>query len=301
MEILEFWINPELVTFTDSSAIVASGNVVYCIDSTGLKWKKKFITTFYRDPYSDVKITALDATEKHVAVGTNFMDGKLYLLSISGKKLWEYQFATIASLGWRPEDVTSVSIGNGFVTASTQFTHNYLYAYTLKRERMFNRKFKDGIQKIFAGDMITVVSDSGVSVLTKDGKVVFSKNCRVKNACECWGKVILCSGAQNFFTDSVVSVPCEFAVACDDYLCMVCGNNLKLVDEDLKEIWNVRLNKNVVHVFCRDGEIFAATNDEVFKVANGDVKSRVKACGRVLGVCGSGMLCHDGTLKLVPL
>ena len=301
MEILEFWINPELVTFTESSAIVASGNAVYCIDTTGLKWKKKFITTFYRDPYTDVRVSALDATEKHVAVGTNFMDGKLYLLSINGKKLWEYQFATIASLGWRPEDVTSVSIGNGFVTASTQFTHNYLYAYTLKRNRLFNRKFEGSIQKVFAGDMITAILNGGVSVLSKDGKVVFSKNCRVKHACECWGRVILCSDAQHFSTDSVVSIPCEFAVAYEDYLCLVYRNSLKVVDEELKEIWNVKLNKSVVHVFCRDGEILAATNDEVFKIVDGEVKSRVKACGRVLGVCRSGMLCHDGTLKFIPI
>ena len=117
--------------------------------------------TFYRDPYCDVSISALDAAERYVAAGTNFMDGKLYLFSENGKLLWKHQFATIASLGWRPEDVTAVKIGRQYVAVGTEFTNEYLHVYTTTRKRVLEKKVRGRVEDIaFMGERLVVGTDS---------------------------------------------------------------------------------------------------------------------------------------------
>lgn len=299
---MEFKINPDLIAFTEELAFVASGNTLYCIGCDGLRWKKCFITTFYKDPYSDVKITALDAKKGYVAAGTNFMDGKLYLMTSEGNKIWEHQFATVVSLGWRPEDVTSVSIGDGFIAVSTQFMHDYVYAYTFRRKRLFSHRFNRDVLKVFAGSRITVLTDNSFSVFSKQGKLIYSRECRVSDVCEFQDKIVVCS-KQTDFSNGVLTVPCEFAKTCGNgmNLCLMSGKTVRILDENLNEVWKAKFNDTVKYVFYREDEIFVATNKEVFRVVDGEAKLLTKTRGKIVGICSFGIFCYDGTLKIVPL
>jgi outer membrane protein assembly factor BamB len=76
----------ENVAIGEDYIAIGSGSYIYCIDvnTRNIAWKKKMIVTFYRDPFSDVAITAVDARGSMIAVGTNFMDGKVYLFTKTG-------------------------------------------------------------------------------------------------------------------------------------------------------------------------------------------------------------------------
>ncbi len=308
---------PELSAFGDGYAVIASGNSLYCIDADGMRWKKKFVTTFYRDPYTDVKISALDAKGDTIAVGTNFMDGKLYLMESSGKKLWEHQFATIASLGWRPEDVISVSVGKGFVSAATRFMHDYVYAYTFDRERLFEYRFEEDVRKVSSNELTVV--------LTEKRAVVFGRNEGKKveiyrsfnDACECCGRVFLCldefiedMGKQKDFTREreveVLQLCGRRIYCCDNYLCLCDGWNFEVLSvsgSGTERLWKLEVG-NVVSVFCEDGsfsEFYVMTDEKVLRIRDGKVRAKMKISGKPIGVCDFGAVYFDGVLRVAPL
>ncbi len=249
-------IRPEVYALANSFAVLAEGNTVYCIDAHGIRWKKKFITTFYRDPYTDVKVSALDANEEFVAVGTNFMDGKLYLFDSSGKLLWEHQFATIASLGWRPEDVTNVSIGRDYVVASTRFMHDYVYAYTFKRERLFSVRFEEDILRVFAGKNTVVVTERGSKVFDREGRELYSTQMRVNYACDFAGLTVLCVKDVrvrdvNKISPENIIIPCNFAISTGKQLLIISENTVSAVNNSFEELWKIEVDKKILHAFCK--------------------------------------------------
>ncbi len=119
---------------------------LYLFDEDGVLWTEKLSVTFYRDPYTDVQITALDVNEKYLAVGTNFMDGKLYLFSKEGDLIWKQQFMTVASIGERPEDVTSVSIGDKYVGAGAGWIDEFAYIYNIDGNRVLERAVEGAVR-----------------------------------------------------------------------------------------------------------------------------------------------------------
>lgn len=165
------------VTFSGDSVLLNLGNELICSDLKRILWKRKMYVTFYRDPYDDVNITALDANQNYVAVGTNFMDGKVYLFTKEGKLLWMHQLATIASLGWRPEDVTALKISDQFVIVGSEFMNEYVYAYTINRKRIFQKKVKGRVLDFFLfKDKIAVGTENCLYIFNMQGK----ENCRLE-------------------------------------------------------------------------------------------------------------------------
>jgi len=306
---------PELSAFGDGYAVIASGNTLYCIDADGIRWKKKFVTTFYRDPYTDVKISALDARGDIIAVGTNFMDGKLYLIESGGKKLWEHQFATIASLGWRPEDVTSVSVGKDYVSAATRFMHDYVYAYTFDRERLFEHRFDEDVLKVSSNDLTVVVTEKRAAVFDRNSKKL-ELNGKFTDGCECCGNVFLC-GADNpnpnpdpdsSVYSSVFVLNCRKVYCCElcdgrNYVCLCDGRNLEVLSSDarIQKLWKLEVG-NVVSVFCEDiAEFYVMTDEKLLKIREGVVREEVKIAGKPVGICDFGAFYFDGSLKVMSL
>ena len=164
----------------DDYIVLGSGNRVFLMDEGGLVWEKRFSATFYRDPFSDVKVSCVDAEDQRLAVGTNFIDGKIYLFRKDGKLLWSHQFATIASLGWRPEDVTALSVGGSCVIAGTEFISEHVYAYTLDRKRLFYTRVGGTVKEIAVGSSeVAVGTEGGLQLFELTGKQVLHAD--VKN------------------------------------------------------------------------------------------------------------------------
>ncbi len=157
--------------FGDNFLVLGLDNTLICLNSKGVMWSKEMQVTFYRDPYGDVAITALDADRFHVAAGTNFMDGKAYLFTKDGELKWKHQFATIASLGWRPEDVTAVRLNNSFVAVGTEFMNEYIHLYTTDRKRVFQKRVRGRVEDLsFIGDKLVVGTDSHLYVFDMGGR-----------------------------------------------------------------------------------------------------------------------------------
>ncbi len=277
---------------------MAKDNVLTCFGEK-YTWKKRFFTTFYRDPYTDVKISAIDA-RNYIAVGTNFMDGKLYLFTESGKKLWEHQFATIASLGWRPEDVTRISIGKGFVAVSTQFMHDYVYAFNFNRKRLFEIRFEE-VRNLFADDNIVVVTNMGAVALNREGKVLFRCEGDVRHAFEYNGKIVLCGDIDYIDKNNVNVMQCDFAGKFGDKVYAVTGEKLTVLDENLRDLWRFESNSRIVHV-RGNSKLYVMSEKEVFELdKRGNVEWKTEFEGKAIGVCRFGAVYFDGELKVIPI
>ncbi len=286
---------PDLFSFSKNHAVFANGNTMLFI-SKDCVWKNKFSTTFYRDPYTDVKISAINTNEKYVAVGTNFMDGKLYIFTDKGKKLWEQQFATIASLGWRPEDVTNVSIGKDVVAVTTQFMHDYVYVFTLDRYRLFERRFDEDIINVFAGENIVVTTEDRVFVFNRQGKLILEDEGKVNCVFEHSGKLVFCGDVKN----SKNSIYCDFAGECGNYIYAVDGNMLKILDEKFGELWSFEASSNIVKVMCDNSKIYVMCDGEIFIFWKDKLIWNAEFQGRAIGICRIGAFYYNNGLNIMP-
>jgi len=296
-------INPELVAFGDGYFVVTSENQLYCIDAEGVRWKKKFVTTFYRDPYTDVKISAIDAAGGIIAAGTNFMDGKLYLMDEDGKKLWEHQFATIASLGWRPEDVICISIGRGFVSVATRFMHDYVYAYTFDRERLFEHRFDEDVLKLSSSSSTAVLTERGIAVFDLKGKKIVEVEGRFCDVCNC-GKIFLCGTDKDFIDNKSVVLMSGEKIYCSSDRIYVCrGSTVSSYSlPDLQMLWSLKAGK-VVSVLGGDEE-YLMTDERILRVEDGEIKAEMRFFGDPVGLADLGTayaVYHDGKLRVTPL
>ncbi len=271
MEIL--WEHPfskdvECAAVGNGYAVVASGNTLYWL-SDSKTWKKKFRTTFYRDPYSDVKVTCVAADHRLVAAGTNFMDGKLYLIDSEGEILWEQQFATIASLGWRPEDVTALALGEESVVAGTEFTSEYIYAYTVGRKRLFEKRVSGTVKSIAINRNIAIGTDRFLYLLDKNGRLIFKKHVSTSNV--------------------------DFA---GNTLIFSADNELGFIyNEDMQTI---NFEDKIDNVFYSDGRIYVFTDRKLAILSeNGETIDKIELDATPVAAGKGGILFHkNGTLYL---
>jgi outer membrane protein assembly factor BamB len=265
----------ENVAIGEDYIVIGSGSYVYCIDvnTKNIAWKRKMIVTFYRDPFSDVAVTAVDARGSMIAVGTNFMDGKVYLFTKTGKLLWEHQFATIASLGWRPEDVTAVSVGNNCIAIGTEFTGEFVYVYSFERKRILQKRVKGTVKAIAVDDILAVGTDNALQVFDLRGKEKFSLPVKVTDVEVADGKVVVCS-----------------------------KNEIIAIDGDGKDLWRESFDREVRQIFCND-YVYAIVGDRVAVMSmNGSVVEDVELEHEPIGIGEAGVLIRDGnTLKMLPL
>ncbi|NOZ77439.1 MAG: PQQ-binding-like beta-propeller repeat protein [Euryarchaeota archaeon] len=264
----------ENVSFGEDYLVVGSGSELYCLDTQGILWKRRMKTTFYRDPYSDVSITALNAKGSVIAAGTNFMDGKIYLLTKAGKLLWEHQFATIASLGWRPEDVTAIGLGDNCVATGTEFIGEYVYVYTFRRKRVFLKRVAGTVRAIAINGSVAVGTDTRLYVFDFDGEERFS-------------------------------IPAQTAdvKVTKDGIVFASGNKISLIADDGGELWHESFDGRIEQLFYHNNKIYAVAGTSITLLSeNGDVLNSVELEGNPAGIGKAGILTHDrNTLRLYPL
>ncbi len=129
---------------------------MYLFDGEKLQWAKKVTATYYRGPFTDTNVISTYVTDKYVAFGTDFADGKVYLLNLDGEILWYRQFITIVGCWQRPEDVSAVAIGKD-VVAGTEWINSYIRRMDLKGKLIEDREIKGDIKSIAVKNGITAV------------------------------------------------------------------------------------------------------------------------------------------------
>ncbi len=216
--------------------VVSSGSWLY-VFMQNESWNKKMNTTFYRDPYSDVKISCMKANGKYIACGTNFMDGKLYVFKKDGKLLWSQQFATIASLGWRPEDVVAIGIGEDAIVAGTEFIQDYIYAYTLSRRRIFEQKVEGRVRDVYVGRNFIVGTEKKLYIFNRRGELVSEFQMPAEKVTEA-GKLIIFSNKNRLYCieDGKISWTMSFdeikSLNYNGKIQIMCRNAIYMMSED---------------------------------------------------------------------
>ncbi len=242
------------VEFVEDRVIVAAGSRLLCFNREGLLWEHSMCTTFYRDPYGDVAITAVDADHPHIAVGTNFMDGKLYLFTVDGKLCWEHQFATTASLGWRPEDVTAVRVSKKIVCAGTEFMNEYVYVYTTERKRVFQLRVDGRINDfVILDDGIVVGTDRYLYMISLKGEVLHKLEIPVENLGMTKDALLVLNrngvvafDTKNFIQIWEYSAESPIMCCCEDGVLIGTRNILSFFSRDGKLLWKKQLDGEVV-------------------------------------------------------
>lgn len=286
------------IAIVEGHILVSSGNRLLCFDPDGFLWRRDMHTTFYRDPYGDVAITALDAGQSLVAAGTNFMDGKLYLYKINGELLWEHQFATTASLGWRPEDVTAVKLGDSVVAAGTEFMNEYVYVYTHKRKRVFQKRVTGRVEDfLFLKNQVIVGTDKQFYILSMKGNSEWTLSTPVEKL-ETFGKgmiVINKNGVILFeLNDEVVEIwriqaSNPVVSTGREFMLLSSGNVLRCIAKDGEMLWQKTLDTPVVSLHCEDRIYVGMRNVILVLSENGETEDRLKVDGVPLKF-GDGMV-----------
>lgn len=260
------------ITFGGNHIALSSGNELICFNSKGIAWSQKMHVTFYKDPYSDVSITTLDADQSHVVAGTNFMDGKVYLFTINGKLQWKHQFATIASLGWRPEDVTVVKVKDQFVVVGTEFMNEYIHVYTVNRKRVFQRRVKGRVEDFsFVGERLIAGTDSHLYVFSMDGKEECSVETPTKKVEVVNGKIIVLNNYgvvvyRKYGNGNKFKIKKYWSAKLRDPISCIVGENILLASENLlnyisksgEVLWQKVLERPIVSLF------YDSFSDEIY-------------------------------------
>ncbi|WP_202319888.1 PQQ-binding-like beta-propeller repeat protein [Archaeoglobus neptunius] len=276
------------ITIAEDHILVSSGNRLLCFDLDGLSWRHDMHTTFYRDPYGDVAITALDAGQSLAAVGTNFMDGKLYLYTIDGELLWEHQFATTASLGWRPEDVTAVKLGNDVVAAGTEFMNEYVYVYTHKRKRVFQKRVAGRVEDfLFLKDRIIAGTDRYLYVFSRKGEPKWTFSIPVKKLVAFGNGVIVLNRNEAILFELNNNVTEIWRIhasnpdvsAGREFVLLSSGNLLRCITKDGEVLWEKTLDAPAVSLHCEDRMYVGAKNTILVLSENGETEERLKVDG----------------------
>ncbi len=275
------------LAFDGERLAVSSGNRIFCFDLRGLAWAHRFRATFYRDPYSDVRVTAVAVDRNYIAAGTNFMDGKLYLFTVEGKKLWEQQFATIASLGWRPEDVTAIGLGD-VVVAGAGFVNDYVYAFTPEHDRLFERRVEGTVRSVLCGDGITVGTDRELYLFSPDGDVLARDSIAVSKlealderiiAVTDSGVVVYTEGLERLWRFDAPNPKCRAG----EGILVASKDNLTFLSEDGEILWTYNLS-GITSLGCEDC-IFAGVTGTIYEFSpSGELLERFEICGTPLEI-----------------
>ncbi len=132
----------------DYIGVGCSDGWIYLFEGSKLLWEKKLISTYYRDPYTDVNVISIDIGKDFLAVGTDFMDGKAYLFSLNGENLWYKQFLTIVGCWERPDDVVAVKIGKDEIAIGAEWMNSYVHKLNFKGDEVETFKVDGYINEI---------------------------------------------------------------------------------------------------------------------------------------------------------
>ena len=267
------------ISINDDKILVGCLNGwVHLFDNLKHIWTKKLTSTYYRDPYTDVNITSLDIYGKNVAVGTDFMDGKVYLFSEDGRLRWHRQFITIVGCWERPDDIVAISMSDEIVAVGSEWMNSYLHILEIDGDLIDERELDGSIKDIqVKDDMIIVGTSSHLYInerkmMLPTSKIFVDKDDIFVSSSDCFYALDVDGNIKwGFKVENPI-----FSVS-DDTIA-VAGNTLLLLSKDGEKLWEMKIRKPVC-LHCKDESIYAGYHGHIEIIESGIVIDRIKVEG----------------------
>ena len=284
----------------ETIAIGCENGWIHVFDKKSRIWAKKLASTYYRGPFTDVNVISIDVNE-HVAAGTDFADGKLYLFSKNGKVRWERQLISIMGCWERPDDVERVRLGE-YIAAGSGFLNDYIHLFSLDGERLFQKRISGRVKAIEMGYNMAVGTSEKIYFFDYDGRILLTKDVEVEDVKiiddvtvvasitkilghangEWWVVQLNDSNSQGY---PRISVGRNIVAAL--------GNMIYEISREGEIISTTDVGKEISCIYSDRKTIFAGTADGIAVIR--DTVEWVKSeC--VVGIGGAGVVSMKGTL-----
>lgn len=274
-----------------------SNGWIYLFDDLDTVWVKKLTSTYYRDPYTDVNVSCLDMYGRYVAVGTDFMDGKIYLFSKDGDLNWYRQFMTIVGCWERPDDVVAVSIADDVVAVGSEWINSHLHILSIDGDLIDEREVNGSLKDLRVKDDLIVVGTTThlyinnkkvrlpVSKVFPDDELIFVSSPNGFYALDIKGNVKWMLKTK----DPIFSVSNETVA--------VAGDTLVLLSKDGWKLWEAKVEKPS-YVCCGDEYVYVGYRDCVKIIVDGTVVEEIRVKGIPVHVGGS-IVCVEGSKLMI--
>ncbi len=139
-------------------------------------WKEKISATYYRDPYTDVNILSVDVNRKYIAVGTDFMDGKVHVFSRDGERVWYRQFMTIVGCWERPDDVVAVAVDGDKIAVGIEWLNGHFYLFRARDgEQLYDREVDTLIRNVIVHPEVAIGTSRRLYLLQREMRMPVSE------------------------------------------------------------------------------------------------------------------------------
>jgi len=259
---------------------------IYLFDRNGLVWSKRLIGTYYRGPFNDVSVTSVDVYKGYVAVGTDFVDGKVYLFDLDGKELWRRQLLSILGCWERPDDVKFVRISSGGLAVVSGFMNDKVTILNFDGDEIFRENF---------GDFVNCMDfDSILAVGQKDRSAILYPRKKEFKFFEPMGVLVVDDWAV-FFNESGLFCTLGWKIdaknprvsANSDYVAFSSLNRVHVCNLNGKILKTFTLNSYVVDLKLVDDCPISATSDGIY------INDEKIYEGRAFRICDHGVLVGD--------
>ncbi len=279
--------------------IGCSDGWIYLFKGDKLLWEKKLSTTYYRDPYTDVNILSLDIGKDILAVGTDFMDGKIYLYSLSGDVRWYKQFLTIVGCWERPDDVVAVAIGGDRIAVASEWLNSYIHEIGFGGENIDTRRLDGYIKDIaFWKEQILIGTTKAFYIGRK------KKNLKIERIIALNSSAVISAqdgiytfngtlkkiyDAENPFVSASQKI-----IACYD-------EKLNVLSHDGEILWSCEADKPC-GMLCDDRRVYLGYDDYIKVFEDSEFVSEIKVPGSLAGITDDYIVSvKDRDLHLYPL
>ncbi len=276
--------NPILCSSCDGNFIAfgCESGWIFLFDSSGLRWSKKLIGTYYRGPFNDVNVTAVDVCDGYVAVGTDFVDGKVYVFDLNGREIWKRQRISILSCWERPDDVKFVRLSKEGLAVVSGFMNDKVSVFSLDGEEVYREDFGDFVTGMDFDDILAVGTGSR-SVVVYPNRREFEFKSKGVLVVDDWAVFfndngILCTLGWSIRAESPI------VSANSDYVAFASSNRVSVCDLKGKIVKTFDLKNVVFDLKLLDDSVAIATSDGVY------INDEKVYGGKVYKLCDSGVL-----------
>ncbi len=279
--------NPILCSSFDGHTIAfgCESGWIFLFDRDGLLWSKKLIGTYYRGPFNDVNVTAVDVCDGYVAVGTDFVDGKVYLFDLNGKEIWRRQRISILSCWERPDDVKFIRISDEGLAVVSGFMSDRVSIFSFDGEEIYREDFSDFVT-CMDFDSILAVGTNDKSMIVHPRKKEFEFKSKGVEVVDDWAVFfndggLLCTLGWSIRAESPI------VSANSDYVAFASLNRVNLCDLNGKIVKTFKFKNVVFDLMLLNDSAVIATSDGVY------INDEKVYSGRVYMICDYGVLVGD--------
>ncbi len=296
-KILDIAIGKELIVFG------CENGWIHVFDRKSHLWNKKLTSTYYRGPFTDVNVLSVDTNDKLVTVGTDFADGKVYVFSNDGKKIWEKQFISILGCWERPEDVTKIKLGDEFFAVSSEFMNSYIHVYTYDFDIVFQKELNGDVKAIEFSDFLVVGTDRRLYFIDYDGRIILSREINVRDV-KVLGDLITITGDEKIigykngdWWEIKIRNP---IISVSDYIVAASGNRIFFITPNGEIISKFDVKDVIRCIYATKSNTYVGTESGLTVFSDFEISYEIRI-GKILKIGEAGVLVVNGnTVEYYP-